>query len=153
VATQHAWACQCTVPTRRRARELEARWAARGVGKEAGSRGAVQGLVVGCMVSTSSWRSGLDSGRSVQQGDVTPQRQRGLLAVCKRGGRRRDVMAAHRGLDGAPWRRRGRNFTGGQHGVEQTQAGSGDGRPRCTAADAMAQGGRWTHDHPCGAEW
>jgi hypothetical protein len=30
----------------------------------------------------------------------------------------------------------------------QTQASSGDGMPRCTVADVMAQGGRWTHGHP-----
>jgi hypothetical protein len=47
----------------------------------------------------------------------------------------------------------GRNFTDGQRGEEQTQAGSSDGMPRCTAADATAQGGRWTRGHPGGAGW
>jgi hypothetical protein len=40
-ATWHTWACQRMVPTWRGARELEARWAAHGVNKEVGSRGAV----------------------------------------------------------------------------------------------------------------
>jgi hypothetical protein len=40
-AKRRAWACQCMAPTRRVARELEARRAARGVSKEGGSRGNV----------------------------------------------------------------------------------------------------------------
>jgi hypothetical protein len=87
-----------------RARELEVRWAARGVSKEGGSRGTARGLVAGCSAPASWRRSGLDSGLLVQQGDATPRRQCGLPTVHKRGGRRRDVTAAHRGLDGAPWR-------------------------------------------------
>jgi hypothetical protein len=33
--------------------------------------------------------------------------------------------------------------------TRQMKAGSGDGMPRCTAADATAQGGRHTCGHPC----
>jgi hypothetical protein len=46
---------------------------------------------------------GLSSGRPVQQGDVMPQRQCGLPAVRRRGGRRRDATTSHRGLNGTPW--------------------------------------------------
>jgi hypothetical protein len=49
--------------------------------------------------------------------------------------------------------RRGRYFIGGQRGKEQTQAGNDDGMPRCTAANATAQGGKWTRGHPCGMGW
>jgi TRAP-type mannitol/chloroaromatic compound transport system substrate-binding protein len=45
------------------------------------------------------------------------------------------------------------NFTGGQCGEEQTQAGNGDGTPPRTAVDATAKGGRWTRGHSCGVEW
>jgi hypothetical protein len=49
-----------------RARELDARWAARGVSKEGGSRGTTRGLVAGCSAPASWRRSGLDSGILVQ---------------------------------------------------------------------------------------
>jgi hypothetical protein len=153
MATWCASACQCMVPTRRGAREMEARRAARGVSKEGGSKGAARDLVAGCLVPASWRRSGLNSGRLAQRGDATPRWQCSLLAVRRRGGWQSDAMAAHRGLDGAPWCGRVQNFTGGQRGEEQTQAGNGDGTPPRTAVDATAKGGRWTRGHSCGVEW
>jgi hypothetical protein len=58
-------------------------------------------------------------------------------------------MAAHRGLYGAPWRGAWLEFHRRQRGEEQTQAGSDDGTPQCTIADATAQGSRCTRGHPC----
>jgi hypothetical protein len=72
-AMQRAWVCQRMAPMRHGARELEARLVAHGVSKEGGSRSAARGLVARCLAPTSWRRSGLDSGRPAQQGDVTPR--------------------------------------------------------------------------------
>jgi hypothetical protein len=50
---------------------------ARGASRGGRSRDAARGLVACCLAPASWRRNGLDSGRSAQQGDATPQRARG----------------------------------------------------------------------------
>jgi hypothetical protein len=65
--------------------------AARGASKEGGSRGAARGVVAGCLEPASRRFSSNDSDQPTQQDDAMPRRQCSLLAVRRRGSRRRDV--------------------------------------------------------------
>jgi hypothetical protein len=73
VATWRAWASQRMVPMRCGARELG------------------RGVVAGCLEPASRRFSSNDSDQPTQQDDAMPRRQCSLLAVRRRGSRRRDV--------------------------------------------------------------
>jgi hypothetical protein len=146
-------ACQCTVPTWRGARGLEARRPHTVSAKKEEAEALREAL------SPGAWRQhhgGVAALIAVDRRSKATRRLggnvacQGFIGEAAGEGMRWQLSEAwmeHLGIG------HGRNITSGQRGEEQTQAGSGDGKPRRTTANATAQGGTWTRGHPYGSGW
>jgi hypothetical protein len=138
----------------------------RGAERSEGSNGgAGMGVKLKGVLSVRRWRGGeLDRGRIKVAMRNTRASQRTLGMLLRVGtnratsrSRRRTFghvsLASRAGNVRLHRRAPGMGISAGAATGDSSVAASGDGTPQRTTANAMAQGGRHTCGHPCGAGW